>query len=125
MLKYFYKVYRLIIIYFIESNYIFFYLTNYKFFKRYTQNYFTFYFLHVRTQKEIALDKSFHLQKCAQTKCDMRRFVKCAFAELCTVQKVAFAKKCALQICAFCARRFLRVLQICRFVFCACAESFA
>ena len=58
MLKYFYKVYRLIIIYFIESNYIFFYLTNYKFFKRYTQNYFTFYFLHVRTQKEIALDKT-------------------------------------------------------------------
>ena len=49
---------------------------------------------------------------------------KVAFAEICTVQKFAFAEKCAVQICAFCARRFFAHLQICAFVFCACAESF-
>ena len=41
------------------------------------------------------------------------------------MQKVAFAEKCALQICAFCARRFFAHLQICTFVICAFAESFA
>ena len=67
--------------------------------------------------------QNLHLTKlCTDRKVWTCQNVKCAFAEICTVQKFAFAEKCAVQICAFCAQTVFAHLQICAFVFCACAE---